>query len=416
VSENQSFPKSSTNGGEIADCHVTSGQAPRNDRNTPLSKHTWNKNTPFNVITYNNDEPLLGQSLRQLNQDRDSTANTRSSKTLTKRTSVMSKTKFRKPTAWLLVAAIAVFSLAAVACADTASDTEGTNEGSPVIGAPSGVVGNVSTSSIGSVSVSNSGGGVVASGYDVAAGEPLIAPAPYGAPVAYGVPAFASQGGSTNSGIWVTGQATLEIPADVAQISIGVESREITVSEARQNAAEAMDSVLEAIKANGVSEDDIVTTNFNIYPQTVWVEVSDSLGRHSEPRITGYTVTNTVQVTVRDIDNLSPVVDTAATAGGDLIRINSIQFTVDDSSVYGQQIRQIAAADALAKADVYARAMGVTLGQLVYLTEIGSSVPMATSAPVMEMAAMDGGFKSSPISAGDVNLSVTVQAVFAIAG
>jgi uncharacterized protein YggE len=110
------------------------------------------------------------------------------------------------------------------------------------------------------------------------------------------------------------------------------------------------------------------------------------------------------------------VVDMAATAGGDLIRINSIQFTADDTSAYGEQIRLIAAADALAKADVYARAMGVTLGQLVYLTEISSSVPMATSYPQAEMASRDGGFKSTPISSGDVNLSVIVQAVFAIGG
>jgi hypothetical protein len=146
----------------------------------------------------------------------------------------------------------------------------------------------------------------------------------------------------------------------------------------------------------------------------VWVEVSDSLGRHSEPRIAGYIVSNTVQVTVRDIDNLSPVVDTAATAGGDLIRINSIQFTVDDPSVFGEQMRELAAADALAKADVYARALGVSVGQLLYLTEIGSSVPMARAAPAMEMA-MDAGFAPTPINAGDVDLSVTVQVVFAIA-
>ena len=315
----------------------------------------------------------------------------------------MTNKTFRRPTAWLLVAALAVFSLAAVACADSSTNEEaGANSDSPSIGAP----GSGGTSS-------GSGKAVVAAGYDAPAIEPIA----IGAPTGYGFGStYNAQVGATNSGIWVTGQGTLEIPADVAQVSIGVESRETTVSDARQNAAEAMDSVLEAIKENGVSEDDIVTTNFNIYPQTVWVEVSDSLGRHSEPRITGYTVSNTVQVTVRDIDNLSPVVDTAATAGGDLIRINSIQFTVDDSSVYGEQIRQMAAAEALAKADVYARAMGVTLGPLVYLTEIGSSVPMASSAPQAEFAAMDGAFKSSPISSGDVNLSVTVQAVFAIGG
>ena len=319
----------------------------------------------------------------------------------------MTTNKFRRPTVWLLVAAIAVFSLAAVACTSDSSENEGSSDSTLAIGAPGSVGGKTA---VGSVSVSNSG--VIASGFDAPAVEPIA----YGAPVFYGQPSYSAQSGIANSGIWVTGQATLEIPADVAQVSIGVESRETTVSAARQNAAAAMEKVLSAIKENGVSEDDIVTTNFNIYPQTIWVEVSDALGRHSEPRITGYTVSNTVQITVRDIDNLSPVVDTAATAGGDLIRINSIQFTVDDSSAFGAQMRQQAAADALAKADVYARAMGVTLGQLVYLTEIGSDVPMARSFPQAEMAAMDSGFKSTPISAGDVNLSVTVQAVFAIAG
>ena len=319
----------------------------------------------------------------------------------------MTTNKFRRPTVWLLLVAIAVFSLAAVACTSDSSENEGSSDSTLAIGAPGSVGGKTA---VGSVSVSNSG--VIASGFDAPAVEPIA----YGAPVFYGQPSYSAQSGIANSGIWVTGQATLEIPADVAQVSIGVESRETTVSAARQNAAAAMEKVLSAIKENGVSEDDIVTTNFNIYPQTIWVEVSDALGRHSEPRITGYTVSNTVQITVRDIDNLSPVVDTAATAGGDLIRINSIQFTVDDSSAFGAQMRQQAAADALAKADVYARAMGVTLGQLVYLTEIGSDVPMARSFPQAEMAAMDSGFKSTPISAGDVNLSVTVQAVFAIAG
>jgi uncharacterized protein YggE len=61
--------------------------------------------------------------------------------------------------------------------------------------------------------------------------------------------------------------------------------------------------------------------------------------------------------------------------------------------------------------------MGVTLGPVLYLTELGSSVPMAKASPVLaEMAAMDAGFARTPISAGDVNLSVTVQVVFAIVG
>ncbi len=321
----------------------------------------------------------------------------------------MSKITVRKPRAWFLVAAITVFALVAAACVDSSPEEQVVNTDESAIGAPSGAIAGIDSG------ISSSrpaiGGEPVASGFSA----PLIEPYPVGVNASYGFsPSYNSQAGSMNSGIWVTGQATLEIPADVAQVSIGVESRETTIGEARQKAAVAMDSVLNAIKANGISEDDIVTTNFNIYPQTIWVDVSDSLGRYSEPRITGYTVTNTVQITVRDIENLSPVVDSASTAGGDLIRINSIQFTVGDSSVFGEQIRQQAAANALAKADVYARAMGVTLGQLVYLTEIGSSVPMASAYPQTEFATADAEFKSTPISAGDVNLSVTVQAVFAI--
>ena len=318
---------------------------------------------------------------------------------------VMITQKTRKHTAWLLIGALAIFSLAAIACSTDPVQSSSTNEESPNIGAPADVVDGAGPSSV-------SDGGIVASGYDAPAIEPVSS---YGVPTLYGSQTSAVN--TANSGIWVTGQATLEIPADIAQVSIGVESREVNVADARQKAAEAMDNVLAAITELGIDGDDVVTSYFNIQPQTIWVEVSDSLGRHSEPRITGYIVNNTVQVTVRDIDVLGTVIDTAAATGGDLIRINSIQFTVGDSSVYGEQIRQLAAADALAKADLYARVMGVTLGPLVYLTELGSSVPMAKASPVaMEVAAMDIGFARTPISAGDVNLSVTVQVVFAIAG
>ena len=226
-----------------------------------------------------------------------------------------------------------------------------------------------------------------------------------------------SQSGVSNSGIWVSGQATIEIPADIAKVSIGVEVREESVTKARNMAATAMSKVVKAIEEKGVKQDDIITTQFSIYPQTTWIEVSDSLGVHSEPRIVGYTVNNTVQVTVRDIDELGVVIDDAASTGGDLIRVNSIQFTVDDPTIFSKQIRQAAAADAAARADLYARAMGVTLGQLVYLAELSGSAPMAMSydtgmrsAPMMAEA-----FAPSPISGGDVMISVTVQAMFAIA-
>ena len=154
--------------------------------------------------------------------------------------------KFRRPTAWMLVGAIALFSLAAIACATTPVDSASENEGSPNIGAPAGVIdgtgpGPVSTTNGTSQTVSVTNSEIVASGYDAPAVEPVTAfaiPEPYVAPVSYGVPTlYSGQLGTANSGIWVTGQATLEIPADIAQVSIGVEARELTVAGARQKAA-----------------------------------------------------------------------------------------------------------------------------------------------------------------------------------
>ncbi len=231
-------------------------------------------------------------------------------------------------------------------------------------------------------------------------------------PVYPGQPGY----GVNQSGIWVTGYGSMDLPADVAKVYLGVEAREETVAEAREAAADAMERVLDAIRALGIDDDDIVTTSFNIHPQTVWVEVSDSAGRHSEPRITGYIVSNQVEVTVRDLDDLSPVIDTAAAEAGDLVRINNINFTVDDPSEYGAATRERAAQDAKAKAELYAQAMGVTLGDLVFLTEVGSSAPMKESFPAAERGAMaeDGAFTQTPIQSGELTVSTTIQAVFAI--
>ena len=175
-----------------------------------------------------------------------------------------------------------------------------------------------------------------------------------------------------------------------------------------------MTAVLDAIKNLGVADDDIVTTSFNIYPQTIWVEVTDGDGRHSEPRITGYQVSNNVEVTVRNLDILDDVIDTAAERGGDLIRVNSISFTVSNPAQHGAETRQLAAIDARAKAELYAQAMGVTLGPLVFLTEISSSAPMAQKTYAADAAMAEGGFAPTPIQSGDVSLSTTIQAAFTI--
>ena len=240
----------------------------------------------------------------------------------------------------------------------------------------------------------------------------LVTAPPDSAPAAQVVTAVSQ--GSSQAGIWVSGIGTKEVEADVAVISLGVESREKTVAAARGAAAEAMTGVLDALSTLGVDDDDVVTTSLNIYPIQVWIEVRDDDGSHNEPRITGYTVNNQVRVTVRDIEMADEVIDKAAEVGGDLIRINNISFTVGDPAAHADEIRRRAVEDAKAKAELYAEAFGVELGPVVFVQESSGGVPVEQGPVRLEMAMARASDASTPIESGDINLSITIQAGFSI--
>ena len=293
---------------------------------------------------------------------------------------------------WLAAAAAATLLVAAVAC--------GTRDGGTTAAAPSGGTTPVVVVNPASTGLIN------------ASGSPAVVPVSTGQGEARAV-LFAPSGDSGQAGIWVNGRSSIHVEPDIATLMLGVEARELTVAEARDAAAEAMTAVREALTGLGVAADDIVTTSFSISPQTVWVEVRDAIGTHGEPRITGYIVSNSLRVKIRNLDDVGKVVDSAAEAGGNLIRINSISFAVDDASAYSEQLRQLAAADAMAKAQLYATAMGVQLGPLVYLTETGSSAPVL-KAPMAEMAFAGDARMATPISGGDVSLTTDIQAAFSI--
>ena len=128
-------------------------------------------------------------------------------------------------------------------------------------------------------------------------------------------------------GIWVRGVGVKSVPANIGLIRLGVEGREKTVSKARQVVAIVMEKVLDRVNALGIDDESIVTTRFNIYPQTIWVDVSDSTGKHTIPRVIGYVVSNEILLKVRfdqpkDSSNLGAVIDAVVEEGGDLIRVN----------------------------------------------------------------------------------------------
>lgn len=222
---------------------------------------------------------------------------------------------------------------------------------------------------------------------------------------------FGVIGDSQDTGIWVSGSGSVSAPPDLVELNLGVSATADTVSEARESAADAMTAMIGYLKGSGVADADIRTRHISIQPQYDWQEIFADGVRRSERVLTGYQVSNTVQVLARDLDRTSELLDGAVAAGGDLIRVNGITFRIEDTNGLAKQAREMAVADALEKASELASSAGVVLGRMVYLSEVVGQ-PVFAERALASVAADTGA--STPISPGEQEVRVTVQAVFDI--
>ena len=228
-----------------------------------------------------------------------------------------------------------------------------------------------------------------------------------------GAPTLQSTSG--NSGIWVSGEGSVTLEPDLAMLNLGVETTGKTVAVARAEAATAMDAMVTSLKSNGIAAIDIQTQFFNIAPQYQWTEVLENGIRTSKQVLTGYLVTNNAAIKIRDMENVGPIIDEVSEAGGDAARINGISFTVEDTSPLMVSLRADAVADAIAKANQFANLTGVDLGRLVFISETGGNAPQIRAFPEADFAMAVSSFApSTSISGGELEITMSVQAVFGI--
>jgi uncharacterized protein YggE len=208
-------------------------------------------------------------------------------------------------------------------------------------------------------------------------------------------------------GIWVSGTGKVYAVPNIAELTLGIEVQSVSVADAQTKATEAMNDVIKALKDSGVAEEDIQTQYFSITEVTKWDE------NKSESLIIGYKVTNTVVAKVKDVDNAGKVIDAVVAAGGDYIRINGINFTVEDPNIYYAQAREKAITYAKQKAEQMATLTNVKLGNVTYISE-NSYMPsgnyyngrLEAAAPVMD---------TTPVSVGQLEITTTVQIAYDIA-
>lgn len=211
------------------------------------------------------------------------------------------------------------------------------------------------------------------------------------------VPAQAQAVGVTGMRqITVVGNGQVQATPDMANVQIGVETSAPTTQEAlAQNNSQAQ-AIIAKIKELGVDEKDIQTSGFNISPNY------DNNGRE----VTGYSVSNTVNVTIRNLDSAGSLLDQVVQAGAN--RIYGVNFGLSDPSAAQAQARDKAVADAKARAEQLAQQAGATVGQVLVITESVGSGPVA---PMPAMARADS-MAEAPIQAGQQSYSAQVQVTY----
>lgn len=200
----------------------------------------------------------------------------------------------------------------------------------------------------------------------------------------------------------VSAQAEAKRVPDVATISTGVITQAADANAAMRANAEQMAKVVAAIKAAGIAERDVQTSGISIHPQYRYAE-------NQPPAITGYQASNTVSLKIRDIAKLGKVLDTLVAQGAN--QINGPSFEVDKPDEAYDEARIGALKKAQARAETYARAMGLRVRRVVSISEGGGFQPPV---PMMRMQAMDtmAAKAETSVSPGESTLAVSLDVVF----
>ncbi len=201
--------------------------------------------------------------------------------------------------------------------------------------------------------------------------------------------------------ISVSGEATVSVAPDQAQIEGGVTSDAKTAREASDANNAAMGKVLQALKGAGIDEKDYQTSRLSLQPQY-------APNRSGPSPVVGYRASNRVTVRIRDVTKVANIIDVLVGAGAN--DIGGINFVVSQASKLLDDARVNAIADARRKAEIYAKAGGVTLGEPLSISEEGSAAPMFRAGKMVA----GGMAAAAPVAQGEETLSVSVSVSWAI--
>ena len=206
--------------------------------------------------------------------------------------------------------------------------------------------------------------------------------------------------------VTVNGIGEVMLVPDVAYVTLGVRTESEEAGEAVSDNNQLADAIIAALISQGVEEQDIGTSSFNVYWNDVWQG-------DAQPYQKVYVVENMLAVTVRNFDDLGPILDAALDAGAN--SVYNVRFDVNDKSEALAEARVMAVDNAQEQAGQLAAAAGVSLGELVTISSWNTPTVVEPSYAYGLGGAGGSGLESSvPTSAGQLVIRVEVNLVYAI--
>ncbi|HSM77258.1 MAG TPA: SIMPL domain-containing protein [Bryobacteraceae bacterium] len=215
--------------------------------------------------------------------------------------------------------------------------------------------------------------------------------------------ALLAQNGPQKPVVRASGEATVTVKPDRAEIDIGVVTEARSAQEAAASNARGTAAVLEKIKGLVAAAGSVRTVNYSLSPKYTYPQ-------NAAPVIEGYTATNTVQVTADDLDLVGKLIDASTGAGSN--SINGIRFTLkNDQAVRAEALRQAAQA-AKANAEAIAQSLGLQVTGIVSAESEGASGVVPLRQPMMMMAKAAA---PTPVEAGTIEIHASVTVTLAVA-
>jgi uncharacterized protein YggE len=196
-------------------------------------------------------------------------------------------------------------------------------------------------------------------------------------------------------------QQEAKVSPDRARVSIAVQTRAATAAAAAADNAKKQTAILAALRSAGLTDKQLSTTGYTVQPEYRYEQ-------NKEPKVVGYTVTNTVSADIHDINTVGKILDAALGAGAN--QISSLDFYASNTDSAQQAALAVAVVRARAEAQAAARAAGGTLGDLLDMT-ISGGQQVPPPRPIMyKTMAMGAADESTPINPGDQTVLVNVSA------